>query len=55
MIAAQKGMVEERLKLCKALWDADIKVSRFALKSRHSEDVPYIKFYLTAFTIYLNH
>ncbi|GFN84975.1 histidine--tRNA ligase, cytoplasmic [Plakobranchus ocellatus] len=28
VIAAQKGMVEERLKLCKALWDADIKTEQ---------------------------
>lgn len=26
VIAAQKGMVEERLKLCNALWDANVKV-----------------------------
>lgn len=28
VIAAQKGMVEERLKLCKTLWDADIKTEQ---------------------------
>ncbi|GFS22981.1 histidine--tRNA ligase, cytoplasmic [Elysia marginata] len=28
VIAAQKGMVEERLKLCRTLWDADIKTEQ---------------------------
>lgn len=32
VIAAQKGMVAERLKLCRELWEADIKVGhRFSV------------------------
>ena len=38
VITAQKGLVEERMKLCRILWDHDIKVCAFSidLQTKHS-------------------